>query len=67
MLGDWFASAERGRIYSYVLTGELLGAGVGFAVTGDIALLSWRLAFVILALPAFGVAWAVLKPHGRSS
>jgi MFS family permease len=61
MLGDWFASAERGRIYSYVLTGELLGAGVGFAVTGDIAMLSWRLAFVILAVPAFFVAWAVLK------
>lgn len=61
MLGDWFASAERGRIYSYVLTGELLGAGVGFAVTGDVAMLSWRLAFVLLALPAFGVAWAVLK------
>jgi MFS family permease len=61
MLGDWFASAERGRIYSYVLTGELLGAGVGFAVTGDVAALSWRLAFVILALPAFFIAWAVLK------
>jgi MFS family permease len=61
MLGDWFASAERGRIYSYVLTGELLGAGVGFAVTGDIAELSWRLAFVILAIPAFFVAWAVFK------
>lgn len=61
MLGDWFASAERGRIYSYVLTGELLGAGVGFAVTGDIAMLSWRLAFLFLALPAFLVAWAVLK------
>jgi MFS family permease len=61
MLGDWFASAERGRIYSYVLTGELLGAGVGFAVTGDIATLSWRAAFVILALPAFVIAWAVLK------
>jgi MFS family permease len=61
MLGDWFVSAERGRIYSYVLTGELLGAGVGFAVTGDIAQLSWRLAFVILALPAFVIAWAVLK------
>jgi MFS family permease len=61
MLGDWFASAERGRIYSYVLTGELLGAGVGFAVTGDIAQLSWRLAFLILSLPAFLVAWAVLK------
>jgi len=61
MLGDWFASAERGRIYSYVLTGELLGAGVGFAVTGDIAALSWRLAFLVLAVPAFFIAWLVLK------
>ena len=61
MLGDWFVSSERGQIWSYVLTGELLGAGVGFAVTGDIAALSWRAAFVILALPAFFIAWAVLK------
>jgi len=53
MLGDWFASAERGRIYSYVLTGELLGAGLGFAVTGDVAALSWRLSFLLLAIPAF--------------
>jgi MFS family permease len=61
MLGDWFVSAERGRIYSYVLTGELLGGGIGFAVTGDVAALSWRLAFIILAIPAFLIAWAVLK------
>jgi MFS family permease len=61
MLGDWFASAERGRIYSYVLTGELLGGGIGFAVTGDVAALSWRLSFLLLALPAFVLAWAVLK------
>jgi MFS family permease len=61
MLGDWFAAAERGRIYSYVLTGELLGGGVGFAVTGDVAALSWRLAFVLLAIPAFLVAIAVLN------
>lgn len=61
MVGDWFVSAERGKIWSYVLTGELLGAGVGFAVTGDIAAISWRAAFVVLAIPAFLVAWAVLK------
>lgn len=61
MLGDWFVSAERGQIWSYVLTGELLGAGVGFAVTGDIAALSWRAAFVVLSIPAFLIAWAVLK------
>jgi MFS family permease len=61
MLGDWFDAAERGRIYSYVLTGELLGAGLGFAVTGDIAALSWRLAFLVLAVPAFALAVAVLR------
>lgn len=60
LVGDWFLASERGRIYSFVLTGELLGAGVGFAVTGDIAALSWRVAFVVLALPALPLAWAVL-------
>ncbi|HTW09253.1 MAG TPA: MFS transporter, partial [Acidimicrobiales bacterium] len=59
LVGDWFLASERGQIYSYVLTGELLGAGVGFAITGDIAALSWRVAFVVLALPAFPLAWAV--------
>ncbi len=42
LIGDYFPSSERGRIYSYVLSGELLGAGLGFAVTGDLAALSWR-------------------------
>ncbi len=59
LVGDYFASAERGRIYGYILAGELAGAGVGFAVTGDIATLSWRAAFVLLALPAFALAWLV--------
>ncbi len=61
LVGDYFEGSERGRIYSYVLTGELVGAGVGFAVTGDIAALSWRAAFVLLGLPAFFLAWFVLK------
>jgi MFS family permease len=56
LIGDYFPSTERGRIYSFVLTGELVGAGLGFAVTGDIAALSWRAAFFILALPAFVLA-----------
>jgi MFS family permease len=59
LVGDYFPSAERGRIYSFILTGELIGAGLGFAVTGDIAALSWRLAFVLLGLPAFVLAWLV--------
>jgi predicted MFS family arabinose efflux permease len=59
LVGDYFAAAERGRIYGFILAGELAGAGVGFAVTGDIAALSWRAAFVVLALPAFVLAWLV--------
>lgn len=73
MVGDLFAAEERGRIYGYILTGEMLGAGLGFAVTGDVAALSWRAAFVILAVPAFILGWFVYnlpepprrEPHGR--
>ena len=61
LVGDYFDGSERGRIYSYILTGELVGAGIGFAVTGDIAALSWRAAFILLAVPAFVLAWFVLK------
>lgn len=61
MVGDYFPSSERGRVYSYMLTGELLGAGFGFAVTGDVAALSWRAAFVVLALPTFVLARAIMR------
>ena len=61
LIGDYFPAAERGRIYSYVLTGELAGAGAGFAVTGDVAALSWRAAFVILGLAAFPLALALFR------
>ncbi|HJQ84795.1 MAG TPA: MFS transporter, partial [Candidatus Binatia bacterium] len=63
LVGDYFGAWERGRIYGVILAGELLGAGFGFAVTGDIAALSWRAAFVILALPAFALAWLVFQLH----
>jgi MFS family permease len=61
LVGDYFAGSERGRIYGFILSGELIGAGFGFTVTGDIAALSWRLAFFILAIPAFVLAWAVIR------
>lgn len=61
LVGDYFPAAERGRIYGYVLAGELLGAGFGFAVTGDIATISWRAAFVVLAVPALVLAWFVVR------
>jgi MFS family permease len=66
LVGDWFGNWERGRIYGTILAGEYVGAGVGFAVTGNIAALSWRAAFVILALPAFVLAvvvWRLREPE----
>ncbi|HEX6952106.1 MAG TPA: MFS transporter [Gaiellaceae bacterium] len=61
LVGDWFGSWERGRIYGVILAGEYVGAGVGFAITGNVAALSWRASFVILALPAFALAFVVWR------
>jgi predicted MFS family arabinose efflux permease len=61
LLGDYFGADERGRVYGYVLAGELAGGGVGLAVSGSIAAFSWRAAFVALAPPALVLAWAVLR------
>lgn len=61
LVGDYFPGSERGRVYGSILAGELLGAGFGFAVTGDIATLSWRAAFVVLAIPAFALAVFVVR------
>jgi predicted MFS family arabinose efflux permease len=67
LIGDWFASSERGRIYGFVLAGETLGAGFGFAVTGDISAVSWiggwRTSFVVLAIPALILGYLVLRLH----
>jgi len=62
LVGDLFPGTERGRIYGYVLSGELIGAGLGLLVSGNVAqLLSWRWAFWILALPALVLAVAVRR------
>jgi predicted MFS family arabinose efflux permease len=63
LVGDWFGSWERGRIYGVILAGEYVGAGIGFAVTGNVSTLSWRASFVVLALPAFALALAVWRLH----
>lgn len=59
LVGDWFRPSERGAIYGYILTGELIGAGIGFTVSGSLAAISWRAAFLVLAPPALFVAWLV--------
>jgi predicted MFS family arabinose efflux permease len=61
LVGDYFPARDRGRIYGFILAGELVGTGIGFAVTGDIAALSWRAAFFALAVPALVLAWFVFR------
>lgn len=68
LTGDYFPARERGRVYAYILGGEILGAAVGFIVTGSVAsAIGWRAAFVLLAIPGFFLArtiWrTVPEPH----
>lgn len=60
LVGDLFPARERSRMYGFVLAGELLGAGAGLIIAGDLgAATSWRYGFFFLALPAMALAWVV--------
>lgn len=61
LIGDYFRGGERGRIYGYVLSGELIGTGIGFIACGELAQIWWRLGFWILLLPSLALAWAIHK------
>lgn len=58
LIGDLFPPGERARIYGYVITGELVGAGAGLVVSGDLAsVLTWRGGYMVLALPSLALGW----------
>jgi len=57
LTGDYFPAKERGKIYAYILGGEIAGNAVGFIVCGSVAsAFGWRAAFVLLAIPGFFLA-----------
>ncbi len=70
LTGDVFPDTERGRIYGYILTGELVGTGSGVLVAGEVtALTSWRWSFAVLAIPALVLAtvlWRTPEPRRRT-
>src|SRR3954470_23564562 len=52
LTGDYFPARERGRVYGYILGGEVAGTAVGFIISGSISsALSWRWAFFAIAVP----------------
>ena len=57
LTGDYFPSRERGRIYAYILGGEIAGTAIGFTISGFAAsILSWRAAFILIGIPGFFLA-----------
>jgi MFS family permease len=62
LTGDYFPAADRGRLYGLILGGQVVGAGLGLVISGDIsAIASWRYAFWWLAVPSLALAWAVWR------
>lgn len=63
LVGDLFAPRERGRMWGFILTGELLGAGAGVLIAGlTTSLFGWRAALMVLAVPA-GVLSLVVRRY----
>jgi MFS family permease len=57
LTGDYFPARERGRVYAYILGGEIAGTAVGFIISGTVAsAFTWRAAFLLLAIPGFFLA-----------
>ncbi|MFC0506448.1 MFS transporter [Micromonospora costi] len=69
LTGDFIPPAERAGILGWILTGEILGAGVGLIVGGEVAAaLSWRYAFFLLAVASAGLVvllWKLLPEPAR--
>jgi predicted MFS family arabinose efflux permease len=60
LTGDFIPADERAKVYGCILTGEILGTGIGLVAGGNIgAALSWRYAFWLLAALGFVLAVAV--------
>ncbi len=58
LTGDLFPARERAEIYGYILTGELVGAGLGLLVAGLVSsTFTWRPALAVLSLPSLYLAW----------
>lgn len=58
LCGDYFPAQERGRMYGYILAGEVVGTGLGFVLADAAsALAGWRGALGILSIPSIAVVY----------
>jgi len=62
LIGDYFPPRDRAKVYGTILSGELVGAGAGFLVSGEIAaVLSWRFGYWVLVIPGLVLAWLLAR------
>lgn len=59
LIGDCFKASERSRIYGYIISGELIGVAIGFLMSGNLAALSWRAPFMVLAVLGLVLAYFI--------
>jgi predicted MFS family arabinose efflux permease len=68
LVGDLFPAKERAQVYGWILTGEIAGAGIGLVAGGNLATVSWRLAFWLFAVLGVALAltvWRLLPEPDR--
>lgn len=62
MTGDFFPARERGQIFGWIISGELVGAGLGFLISGEVSSFTdWRWSFFTMAVPPIVIAWIVWR------
>ncbi|MGI5347005.1 MFS transporter [Streptomyces sp. CA-250714] len=62
LTGDFFPAGERARMYGFVLAGEMIGTGLGFAASSAVGdALGWRFAYWWLVVPGAALVWAVAR------
>ena len=62
LTGDFFPARERAGIYGLILSGELIGVGIGFFIAGEVSsFLGWRWSFVAMAIPSAPLAWVIWR------
>ncbi|MBV9551445.1 MAG: MFS transporter [Alphaproteobacteria bacterium] len=62
LTGDYFPARERAGIYGLILTGEMVGVGGGFFLSGIVSsLLNWRWSFFAMVLPSLVLIWVIWR------
>jgi predicted MFS family arabinose efflux permease len=62
LTGDFFPAGERAAIFGLIVAGELVGAGIGFFVSGEVStLINWHWSFYAMALLAIALEWGLWR------